>query len=116
MLTAEGDPNLASAAAEVTVAVPQTDAETAPEAAAEAEAEEDPIPEAPTIPVEVPVQVELIRQTDRPPVVAPSDAIGELAACTATCVDCRAKPGSGSAHNNGVMACRVVCSDLFSIA
>ena len=106
MLTAEGDPDLASAAAEVTDAVPQTDdAETAPEAAAEAEAEEDPIPEAPTIPVEVPVQVELIRQTDRPPVIAPSDAVGELAACKATCVDCPAKPGSGSAHNDGMQSC-----------
>lgn len=60
----EADANMVSEAAAATVA----EAEGGPE--------EEPEPERPSIPAEVPPQVELVRLADKPTVLAPADAIG----------------------------------------
>lgn len=56
-------------------------AETATEVGLDAELNPgpEPEPERPAIPAVVPEQVELVRQADKPPVIAPADAIGMLA-------------------------------------
>ena len=63
-----------------TDAAPESDANMVSDAAADAEpegeAEGETEPERPSIPAEVPPQVELARLADKPPVLAPADAIG----------------------------------------
>ena len=110
MLTAEVEPDLTEAGGEATDAAPETNTGTASEAPAEAEAEEHAAPEVPRIPAEVPIQVELMRQTDRPPVVAPSDAIGGATACCEHMhLTCAAKSGYAFACMIAMMACTNAC-------